>query len=53
MCRYLMAQGTADDVIWEMLKEKENTLIKAGIFNKTVSDSTNVARSSTVRPQFQ
>ncbi|KAG4066477.1 hypothetical protein HA402_007113 [Bradysia odoriphaga] len=50
MCRYLMAQGTADDVIWEMLKAKENTLIKAGIFNKTLSDSTNAASSSTSVP---
>lgn len=47
MCRYLMAKGIADDVlIWEMLKSKEKTLIKVGIFNETLSDATNVVATS-------
>lgn len=45
-----MAKGTADDFIWEMLKSKERTLIKAGIFNETLSDSK--ASSSAVRVLF-
>lgn len=53
VCRYLMAKGTADDVIWEMLKSKEKTLIKAGIFSETLSDAKNVASSSKVSSCFR
>ncbi len=51
MCRYLLAQGTADDFIWEMLKTKEKTLIKAGVFNEELSEAENVIIPSTVSPQ--
>lgn len=49
MCRYLLAKGTADDAIWEMLKTKEKTLIKAGLFNENLSDATSL---TTVRILF-
>lgn len=37
-CRYLLAQGTADDVIWRMLQEKQQTLNKAGLSADDVAD---------------
>lgn len=37
-CRYLLAKGTADDIIWEMLKTKQETLNKAGLFNDDLAD---------------
>ncbi|XP_055593275.1 SWI/SNF-related matrix-associated actin-dependent regulator of chromatin subfamily A-like protein 1 [Uranotaenia lowii] len=38
--RYLLAKGTADDVIWTMLQKKQNILNKAGLCNENFSDST-------------
>lgn len=40
ICRYLLAQGTVDDYIWEMVKQKQNVLNKAGIFSEDLSDTT-------------
>lgn len=40
--RYLLAKGTADDIIWTMLQKKQNILNKAGLCNEDFSDSTNV-----------
>lgn len=48
-CRYLMAKGTADDVIWEMLKKKQNVLNKAGLCNENFSETELVTNPSTVR----
>lgn len=39
-CQYLLASGTADDLIWEMLKNKQNVLTKAGLFNDDLADGT-------------
>lgn len=39
-CRYLLAPGTADDYIWDMLKKKQDTLNKAGLFSEDLSDAT-------------
>jgi SWI/SNF-related matrix-associated actin-dependent regulator of chromatin subfamily A-like protein 1 len=49
--RYLMAKGTADDVIWEMLKNKQNVLNKAGLSAEDFADSANtvVAGPSTTK----
>lgn len=47
-CRYLMAKGTADDVIWEMLKKKQNVLNKAGLCNENFSETDLVTNPSTV-----
>lgn len=47
-CRYLMAKGTADDVIWEMLKKKQNVLNKAGLCNENFSETELVTNPSTV-----
>lgn len=40
ICRYLLAKGTADDYIWEMVKRKQEVLNKAGIFSEDLSDAT-------------
>lgn len=40
VCRYLLAKGTADDYIWEMVKRKQEVLNKAGIFSEDLSDAT-------------
>lgn len=40
--RYLLAKGTADDIIWTMLQNKQNILNKAGLCNEDFSNSTNV-----------
>lgn len=37
-CQYLLARGTADDLIWEMLKNKQQVLNKAGLFNDDLAD---------------
>lgn len=37
-CRYLLAQGTADDVIWGMLQKKQQTLNKAGLSTDDLAD---------------
>lgn len=37
-CKYLIASGTADDLIWEMLKSKQDVLSKAGLFNDDLAD---------------
>lgn len=49
VCRYLLAQGTADDIIWEMLKNKQNTLNKAGLFSEDLADATNSFADVSVR----
>lgn len=48
ICRYLLAKGTADDIIWEMLKSKQNVLKKAGVFDENLSDATNTIAPTTV-----
>ncbi|XP_058824216.1 SWI/SNF-related matrix-associated actin-dependent regulator of chromatin subfamily A-like protein 1 [Topomyia yanbarensis] len=40
--RYLLAKGTADDIIWTMLQKKQDILTKAGLCNEDFSDSTHV-----------
>ncbi|XP_037052396.1 SWI/SNF-related matrix-associated actin-dependent regulator of chromatin subfamily A-like protein 1 [Bradysia coprophila] len=56
-CRYLLAKGTADDVIWEMLKRKQEVLNKAGIFSEDLADATHTAdpisNSNTLTQYFQ
>ncbi|XP_067626189.1 SWI/SNF-related matrix-associated actin-dependent regulator of chromatin subfamily A-like protein 1 [Eurosta solidaginis] len=42
-CRYLMAAKTADDVIWNMLKNKQDVLNKAGLFCENLQDATHTA----------
>lgn len=39
-CLYLLAAGTADDIIWELLKRKQETLNKAGLFSDDLADGT-------------
>lgn len=53
-CRYLLAKGTADDVIWEMLKTKQETLNKAGLFHEDLADGavTNAPNSVLRIPPF-
>ncbi|KAG4072648.1 hypothetical protein HA402_004737 [Bradysia odoriphaga] len=56
-CRYLLAKGTADDFIWEMLKRKQEVLNKAGIFSEDLADATHttdpVSNSNTLTQYFQ
>lgn len=47
-CRYLMATKTADDHIWLMLKNKQDTLNKAGLFCDNLQDATHTAAPITV-----
>ncbi|XP_065357784.1 SWI/SNF-related matrix-associated actin-dependent regulator of chromatin subfamily A-like protein 1 [Calliphora vicina] len=42
-CRYLMATKTADDHIWNMLKNKQDILNKAGLFCDNLQDATHTA----------
>uniref|UniRef100_A0A1Q3F1L1 Putative swi/snf-related matrix-associated actin-dependent regulator n=1 Tax=Culex tarsalis TaxID=7177 RepID=A0A1Q3F1L1_CULTA len=42
LVRYLLAKGTADDIIWTMLQKKQTVLNKAGLCNEDFSDSTHV-----------
>ena len=37
---YLLAHKTADDLIWNMLKTKQDVLNKAGLFCEDLSDGT-------------
>ncbi|XP_036213935.2 SWI/SNF-related matrix-associated actin-dependent regulator of chromatin subfamily A-like protein 1 [Bactrocera oleae] len=43
ICRYLMAPKTADDVIWNMLKSKQDVLNRAGLFCENLQDATHTA----------
>lgn len=43
VCRYLLAEGTVDDIIWQKLKKKQDVLNKAGIFSEDLSDATHSA----------
>ncbi|XP_004524825.1 SWI/SNF-related matrix-associated actin-dependent regulator of chromatin subfamily A-like protein 1 [Ceratitis capitata] len=43
ICRYLMAAKTADDVIWNMLKNKQEVLNRAGLFCEDLQDATHTA----------
>lgn len=47
-CRYLMATKTADDHIWHMLKNKQDTLNKAGLFCDNLQDATHTVAPITV-----
>ncbi|XP_063700363.1 SWI/SNF-related matrix-associated actin-dependent regulator of chromatin subfamily A-like protein 1 [Culicoides brevitarsis] len=38
--KYLLAKGTADDVIWPMLQKKQKSLNKAGLNNEDFTDNT-------------
>ncbi|XP_017043670.1 SWI/SNF-related matrix-associated actin-dependent regulator of chromatin subfamily A-like protein 1 [Drosophila ficusphila] len=40
ICRYLMAHKTADDTIWNMLKNKQEVLSKVGIFAENLQKAT-------------
>lgn len=43
ICRYLLAKGTVDDYMWNMVKGKQDVLSKAGIFSEDLSDATHSA----------
>ncbi|EDW54300.1 GM18506 [Drosophila sechellia] len=43
ICRYLMAHNTADDIIWNMLKNKQEVLSKVGIFAENLQKATATA----------
>ncbi|XP_020806020.1 SWI/SNF-related matrix-associated actin-dependent regulator of chromatin subfamily A-like protein 1 [Drosophila serrata] len=43
ICRYLMATHTADDTIWNMLKNKQEVLSKVGIFAENLQKATHTA----------
>ncbi|KAH8283549.1 hypothetical protein KR018_005573 [Drosophila ironensis] len=43
ICRYLMANQTADDTIWAMLKNKQEVLSKVGIFAENLQTATHTA----------
>ncbi|KAH8402934.1 hypothetical protein KR222_000474, partial [Zaprionus bogoriensis] len=43
VCRYLMASQTADDTIWNMLKNKQEVLSKVGIFAENLQQATHTA----------
>ncbi|XP_055917964.1 SWI/SNF-related matrix-associated actin-dependent regulator of chromatin subfamily A-like protein 1 [Eupeodes corollae] len=49
-CKYLMANKTADDIIWNMLKEKQDVLNKAGLFSEDLQDATHSSAPSSTRP---
>jgi SWI/SNF-related matrix-associated actin-dependent regulator 1 of chromatin subfamily A len=48
MIRYLLAKGTADDVIWQLLNKKQNILSKVGLFNDDLGDGTHTEVPSSV-----
>ncbi|KAI9583919.1 hypothetical protein GQX74_010254 [Glossina fuscipes] len=48
ICRYLIAKQTADDHIWNLLKTKQDTLKKAGIFCENLQDATNAMASTKI-----
>lgn len=52
VCRYLLAKGTADDYIWEMVKRKQDVLNRAGIFSEDLSDAAFSVASHTVSVIF-
>ncbi|XP_017063305.2 SWI/SNF-related matrix-associated actin-dependent regulator of chromatin subfamily A-like protein 1 [Drosophila eugracilis] len=43
ICRYLMANNTADDTIWNMLKNKQEVLSKVGIFAENLQKAKHTA----------
>eukprot|EP00099_Drosophila_melanogaster_P017912 NP_608883.1 Marcal1 [Drosophila melanogaster] len=43
ICRYLIAHNTADDIIWNMLKNKQEVLSKVGIFAENLQKATHTA----------
>ncbi|XP_037960873.1 SWI/SNF-related matrix-associated actin-dependent regulator of chromatin subfamily A-like protein 1 [Teleopsis dalmanni] len=43
ICRYLMATKTADDFIWNMLKNKQDVLNRAGLFCEDLQDAKSTA----------
>ncbi|EDW11434.1 SWI/SNF-related matrix-associated actin-dependent regulator of chromatin subfamily A-like protein 1 [Drosophila mojavensis] len=47
VCRYLMANQTADDTIWNMLKNKQEVLSKVGIFAENLQHATHTAAPTT------
>lgn len=47
MVRYLMAKGTADDVIWQMINKKQNVLNDAGIGNEDFGNASCTEITST------
>ncbi|KAH8341602.1 hypothetical protein KR059_011636 [Drosophila kikkawai] len=47
ICRYLMASNTADDTIWNMLKNKQEVLSKVGIFAENLQKATHTAAPTT------
>ncbi|EDW04242.1 SWI/SNF-related matrix-associated actin-dependent regulator of chromatin subfamily A-like protein 1 [Drosophila grimshawi] len=49
ICRYLMAHQTADDIIWNMLKSKQEVLSKVGIFGDNLQQATHTAAPTTSR----
>lgn len=49
ICRYLMASNTADDTIWNMLKNKQEVLSKVGIFAENLQKATHTAAPTMVR----
>ncbi|XP_054744005.1 SWI/SNF-related matrix-associated actin-dependent regulator of chromatin subfamily A-like protein 1 [Anastrepha obliqua] len=40
ICRYLLAAKTSDDIIWNMLKNKQDVLNRAGLFCEDLQDAT-------------
>ncbi|KAH8261845.1 hypothetical protein KR038_003597 [Drosophila bunnanda] len=48
ICRYLMATNTADDTIWNMLKNKQEVLSKVGIFAENLQKATHTAAPTSV-----
>ncbi|XP_017484367.1 PREDICTED: SWI/SNF-related matrix-associated actin-dependent regulator of chromatin subfamily A-like protein 1 isoform X2 [Rhagoletis zephyria] len=51
ICRYLMASKTADDIIWNMLKNKQDVLNRAGLFCENLQDATHTAAPTGVIAQ--
>ncbi|XP_031623528.1 SWI/SNF-related matrix-associated actin-dependent regulator of chromatin subfamily A-like protein 1 [Contarinia nasturtii] len=53
VCRYLLAKGTVDDYMWNMVTGKQDVLNKAGIFSEDLTDATHsrvsVMQSSPIR----
>lgn len=47
VCRYLLAKGTIDDYMWNMVKGKQDVLSKAGIFSEDLTDATHSTVSVT------
>lgn len=44
-CYFLLAPGTADDVMWKMLLQKQSNINKAGLFSDNEQFSTGIART--------